>query len=84
VDADAASPLRDFRFEQIDIEARAGGHLIDVQGWQFRRTRLVLQEPLVLHDAAAVQGLAPEVWRIDREHRRRDVSALGSHVQDVS
>ncbi len=84
VDADAASPLRDFRFEQVDIEARAGGHLLDAQGWQFVRTRLALQAPLVLHDAAAVRGLPSDVWCVNAHHPRRDVSTLGSHVQDVS
>ncbi|MBI5257817.1 MAG: glycoside hydrolase family 28 protein [Burkholderiales bacterium] len=84
VDADAQAPLRDFRFEQLDIEARHGGHLLDVQGWQFHAPRLQLGSPIVLHDAAAVQGLPEGRWREDATHPRRDVSGLGSQVQDVS
>jgi hypothetical protein len=85
VDADAASPLRDVQLVQVHIQARAGGHLLDVQGWQFTACRL--QWPaasLVLHDATAVQGLAPGSWRQDTQHPRRDVSALAMHVQDVA
>ena len=84
VDADEASPLADFRFDRIEIEACSGGHLIDVQRWRFERTQLLLQQPLVLHDAAAVQGLASDVVCVDPAHPRRDVSTFGSHLQDVS
>ncbi len=84
VDADARSPLCDFDLDRIDIEARHGGHLLDVQRWRFRHTHLQLGSPVALHDAAAVQGLPPGAGHVDPEHPRRDVSALGMHVQDVS
>lgn len=84
VDADADSPLSDVCFEHADIEARAGGHLLDVQRWRFERSRLQLQAPVVLHDGAAVQGLPPSAWRVDPAHPRRDVSTLAAHQQDVS
>lgn len=84
VDADAASPLEDFYFEQLDIQAQRGGHLLDVRRWRFDATQLRLQQPLVLHDAAAVQGLPPQVLHIDPTHPRRDVSTLAMHEQDVN
>ncbi|MDT7838893.1 glycoside hydrolase family 28 protein [Aquabacterium sp. OR-4] len=84
VDADAQSPLCDVHFAACDIEAAAGGHVLDAQGWRFERCRLAWAVPLVLHDALAVQGLPPAAWRVDAQHPRRDVSTLGMHVQDVS
>lgn len=84
VDADAQSPLCDVRFTACDIEAAAGGHVLDAQGWAFAHCRLVWATPLVLHDAQAVQGLPAGAWRVDAQHPRRDVSALAMQVQDVS
>ncbi len=84
VDTDERSPLCDFHFDEVDIEAAAGGHLLDVQRWLFQRTRMQLGAPVVLHDAAAVQGLPAGRWREDPQHPRRDVSTLDSRVQDVS
>ncbi len=84
VDADAASPLQDVQLHGLHIQAQAGGHLLDVQGWQF--SACSLQWPaasLVLHDATAVSGLPAGSWRQDTQHPRRDVSTLDMHVQDV-
>jgi polygalacturonase len=84
VDADDDSLLTDFSFVGVNIQAQAGGHLIDIARWQFERTQLVLQMPLVLRHADAVSGLASDAFHVDPTHPRRDVSALGMHIQDVS
>lgn len=84
VDADAQSPLRDVHFTACDIEAAAGGHVLDAQRWQFTQCRLQWAVPLVLHDAQAVTGLPDALWRVDAQQARRDVSALGMQLQDVS
>ena len=84
VDADANAPLCDVQFSDADIQARAGGHLLDARRWHFTRCRLAFASPLVMHDAAAAQGLPQGSWAVDAAHPRRDVSALAMHQQDVS
>jgi polygalacturonase len=84
VDADARAPLRDFRFSGLDIEARRGGHVLDVQGWHFDEgCRLRLGTPIAVHADSALVGLRAEQRRVDPSLRRRDVSALPTAEQDV-
>lgn len=84
VDADAQAPIVDVRLTGCDIEAEAGGHLLDAQGWHFTRCRLHWQQPLVLHEAGAASGLQGVAVRVDPSHPRRDISQLAHHQQDVS
>lgn len=84
VDADPRMPIARLVFDDCDIEAQAGGHLLDATALRFHRCRLQLGQPLVVHDAATLQGLAPALWRADPHHPRRDVSTLAPEVQDIS
>lgn len=84
VDADPRMPIARLAFDGCDIEAAAGGHLLDASLLSFTRCRLRLGEPLVVHDAKALQGLEPELWRADPDHPRRDVSTLAPEVQDIN
>lgn len=83
VDAAAEAPLRDFRFTDLDIQARRGGHVQDVQGWRFTNSRLVLGTPIALGAGCALAGLGSEHWFADPTPKRRDVSALSLAEQDV-
>jgi len=53
------APLRGFRFENLDIEAKTGGYLRDAQDWRFSGTtlRLPADAPLELGQASSVTGL---------------------------
>lgn len=84
VDADARAPLRDFRFSGLDVQARRGGHVLDVAGWRFDDDcDLRLGEPIAVGPGAELAGLAARHWREDAAQRRRDVSALSMAEQDV-
>jgi polygalacturonase len=84
VDAMAQAPLRHFHFSDLDIEARRGGHLQDVQGWRFDADcRLRLGTPIAMGGDCELSGLATDCQRLDPALRRRDVSALPMAEQDV-
>lgn len=53
------APLRGFRFDGIDIEAKTGGYLRDARDWRFSGTtlRLPADAPLELGQASSVTGL---------------------------
>lgn len=53
------APLRDFRFEGVDVEAARGGRIDDAQGWSFANTtlRLPAAAPLEVGPASRVTGL---------------------------
>lgn len=82
VDAYTEAPLQGFRFSELDITAKQGGHMRDTQGWQFERCRLDLGEPISLASTASVQGLPDGSWRSVRSLAARDVSALSFEEQD--
>lgn len=53
------APLRGFRFENLDIEAKTGGYLRDAEDWRFSGTtlRLPADAPIELGRASTVTGL---------------------------
>lgn len=61
VAAFAQAPLRRFQFDQIDIEAKAGGYIRDAEDWRFTNTRLRLPAgaPVELGRGGGVNGLPP-------------------------
>lgn len=81
VDADPAAPIGLLRFEDCEIEATDGGHLLDLQAAQFLDCDLRLGSPVVLHREGVTQGL--DAVRVNPDHPRRDVSAQPMHLQDV-
>lgn len=83
VDADSQAPLRDFRFTDLDLQARRGGHVLDVLGWRFANCRLRLGTPIALGPGAALAGLSTEHWSVDPALQRRDVSSRPMAEQDV-
>ncbi len=83
VDADSHAPLRDFRFTDLDLQARRGGHVLDVLGWRFANCRLQLGTPIALGPGAALAGLSTEHWAVDPALQRRDVSSRPMAEQDV-
>lgn len=84
VDAYDVAPLRDFRFTALDIEARRGGHLQDIQGWHFDADcRLALSQPIAVGEGCDLSGLPETHWRRDATLQRRDVSSRPMAEQDV-
>ncbi|MDI4635443.1 glycoside hydrolase family 28 protein [Pelomonas sp. V22] len=79
-----AAPLTGFRFEGVDIEAAAGGHIYGARDWQFTATRLTLGEPLALPNERDVQGLPGKTWHLQATLSKPDPSLQSFEVQDVS
>ena len=76
-------PLRDFRFTDLDVHARRGGHVQDVLGWRFAHCQLRLGTPIAVGASAGLAGLSAEHWFTDPTLQRRDVSRLSLAEQDV-
>ncbi len=84
VDADAQAPMRHFRFSGLDVEARRGGHVMDVLGWHFDADcRLQLGTPISVNADVALAGLEAGHWQVEPDLARRDVSSLSMAQQDV-
>lgn len=84
VDADAQAPMRHFRFSGLDVEARRGGHVMDVLGWHFDADcRLQLGAPISVNADVALAGLQAAHWQVEPDLARRDVSSLSMAQQDV-
>lgn len=84
VDADAQAPLRHFRFRGLDVEARRGGHVMDVLGWHFDADcRLRLGAPISVNADVTLAGLEAAHWQVAPDLARRDVSSLSMAQQDV-
>lgn len=84
VDAFDAAPLQDFAFSRLDIEARRGGHIRDVQGWRFEQSHLQFADaPIAVADPSSLRGLPAGSWVAAPALARRDVSALGYDDQDT-
>jgi hypothetical protein len=84
VDADAQAPLRHFRFSALDLQARCGGHVMDVLGWRFDADcRLQIGTPIAVGPGTTLAGLPTAHWQEDPAQRRRDVSARPMAEQDI-
>ncbi|MCS0658892.1 glycoside hydrolase family 28 protein [Massilia terrae] len=57
VDGFANAPLQRFSFDQIDIEAKKGGHINDAQDWRFANLRLRSDVPIEVGKASSVSGV---------------------------
>ena len=51
------SPLQDFQFKNISIEAKSGGAIQNAENWTFVNTQIQSGTPVVLKDVTAVTGL---------------------------
>jgi polygalacturonase len=58
------APLQRFQFDQLDIEAKSGGHIDDAQDWRFANTtlRLPVDAPLEVGQASRVTGLPKDAF----------------------
>jgi polygalacturonase len=84
VDADAEAPMRHFRFSGLDVQARRGGHVLDVLDWRFDDDcKLQLGAPIAVGADVRLAGLGSAHWRADPALRRRDVSGLSMAEQDI-
>ncbi|MFS2002442.1 glycoside hydrolase family 28 protein [Duganella sp. CT11-25] len=82
VDGYKEVPLDRFSLENIDIEARHGGHIYDAKGWQFANTKLTLTEPVALEDAISVLGLPPASSVVKPAKPKADPSKKSFEEQD--
>ncbi len=82
VDGYPEEPMRAFRFDALDIEAKQGGHIEDAAGWQFTNTRLRLGAPIAVGTASSVTGLAPGSVAIGAARVKKDPSKKSYEEQD--
>jgi polygalacturonase len=82
VDGYKEVPLDRFSLENLDIEARHGGHIYDAKGWQFANTKLTLTEPIALEDATSVRGLPPASSVVKPAQPKADPSKKSFEEQD--
>lgn len=82
VDGYKEAPLQRFSLENLDIEARKGGHIYDAKDWQFTNARLTLAEPVALEDAASVRGLPPASSIVKPAAPKADPSKKSFEEQD--
>lgn len=84
VDGFREAPLERFSLENIDIEAKNGGHIYDARGWKFSDTRLRLGAPVMLEDATGVVGLPANAVVVKARVIKEDPSKKSFAEQDVS
>jgi polygalacturonase len=57
VDGFKQAPLERFALDNIDIEAKNGGHIYDARDWKFSNVKLKLGTPVALENNTGVVGL---------------------------
>jgi polygalacturonase len=82
VDGYPEEPMRNFRFDALDIEARRGGHIEDASNWQFSNTSLRVGEPVAIGGGSSVKGLAPGTFALGVPRTRQDPSKKSYEEQD--
>lgn len=82
VDGYPEEPMRDFRFDALDIEAKKGGHIEDASGWQFTNTTLRLGAPIAVGTNSSVTGLAPGTFAVGAPRVKQDPSKKSYEEQD--
>jgi polygalacturonase len=82
VDGYKEVPLDRFSLENLDIEARDGGHIYDASEWQFTNARLKLTAPVALEDATSVRGLPPASTIVKPAPPKADPSKKSFEEQD--
>ncbi len=84
VDGFQEVPLQRFTLKKLDIEAREGGYLHDIEDWRFEDARLALGAPVALEDARAVRGLTPASVVVRPRPVKEDPSKKSYEEQDKS
>ncbi len=84
VDGFTEAPLQRFSLKNLDIEAREGGYLHDIEDWRFEHIRLALGTPVALEDAGAVSGLPPASFVVRPRPVKEDPSKKSYEEQDKS
>lgn len=82
VDGYKEAPLQRFSLENLDIEAKKGGHIRDASAWRFVNAKLMLAEPIALEDATSVQGLPPASTIVKPAEPKPDPSRKSFEEQD--
>ncbi|QOY96090.1 glycoside hydrolase family 28 protein [Massilia sp. UMI-21] len=82
VDGFAEEPMRDFRFDGLDIEAGRGGYIEDASGWRFTDTRLRLGAPIAVGTASSVEGLPAGSFAVGAPRVKQDPSRKSYEEQD--
>lgn len=82
VDGFKEAPLERFQLDNIDIEARNGGHIYDARDWKFSNTNLKLGSPVALENRTGVAGL--DFVEIKPVQVKEDPSKKSFEEQDKS
>jgi hypothetical protein len=84
VDGFREAPLQRFRFENIDIEAKEGGHIFDAKEWQFSNVKLAIGKPVALENGGGVVGLPLAATAVKAATPKEDPSKKSFEEQDKS
>jgi polygalacturonase len=82
VDGFKEAPLERFQLDNIDIEAKNGGHIYDAKDWKFTNTNLKLGSPVTLENKTGVAGL--DFVEIKPVQVKEDPSKKSYEEQDKS
>ena len=82
VDGFKEAPLERFQLDNIDIEAKNGGHIYDARDWKFSNTNLKLGSPVTLENTTGVAGL--DYVEIKPVQVKEDPSKKSFEEQDKS
>ena len=84
VDGFKEAPLVRFRLDNLDIEAKHGGHIYDARDWTFSNVLLKLGQPVALENATDVTGLPAQSVVIKAAQPKEDPSKKSFEEQDKS
>jgi polygalacturonase len=84
VDGFGEAPLRRFRFEHLDIEAKNGGHIYDAKEWTFSDVKLAIGQPVALEIGGGVLGLPSSATVVKAAAPKVDPSKKSFEEQDKS
>jgi len=84
VDGYREAPLRLFRLSNLDIQAKEGGWLYDIEDWRFDDARLALGMRIETEDGAQLRGVAPAALVVRPRPPKEDPSKKSYEEQDKS
>ncbi|MES3021426.1 MAG: glycoside hydrolase family 28 protein [Pseudomonadota bacterium] len=84
VDGYKAAPLERFSLDNIEIEAKKGGHIYDAKDWTFTNVKLKVGTPVALENTTGVAGLPADSVVVKAAAPKEDPSKKSFEEQDKS
>ncbi len=84
VDGYKQAPLARFQLDNLDIQAKTGGHINDAKDWQFSNVFLKFAEggAIELADELGVKGLPADAWLVKKIQPKADPVKKSFEQQD--